>query len=49
VESISVFTDEKLISTGIDPVLSDPHYVRAGAVLEDIEFFDAFFDFNPRS
>lgn len=50
VESISVFTDEELISTGIDPaVLSDPHYLRAGAVLEDIEFFDAsFFDFNPR-
>lgn len=50
VESISAFTDEELTSAGIDPtVLSDPHYVRAGAVLEDIEFFDAsFFGFNPR-
>jgi len=32
VESVSVFTDEKLISTGISDVLSDPHYVRAGAI-----------------
>ena len=50
VESISVFTDEELISAGIDPAAnSAPHYVRAGAVLENIEFFDAsFFGFNPR-
>lgn len=49
-ESISVFTDEELISAGIDPQwLNDPNYVKAGAVLEDIELFDAsFFDFNPR-
>jgi acyl transferase domain-containing protein/acyl carrier protein len=50
VESISVFTDEELISAGIEPaVLRDINYVRAGAVLENIELFDApFFGFNPR-
>ncbi|ASC71043.1 Polyketide synthase [Halomicronema hongdechloris C2206] len=50
VESISFFTDEELIASGIGAsVLNDPHYVKAGAVLDDIEFFDAsFFDINPR-
>jgi acyl transferase domain-containing protein/acyl carrier protein len=50
VESISSFTDEELIAAGIDPaVLSDANYVKAGAVLEDIELFDAsFFEINPR-
>jgi acyl transferase domain-containing protein/acyl carrier protein len=50
VESISSFTDEELIASGIDPILlSDPNHVKVGAVLEDIELFDAlFFDLNPR-
>ena len=50
VESISNFTDESLISSGIDPaVLNDPNYIKASAILDDIELFDAsFFDFNPR-
>jgi acyl transferase domain-containing protein/acyl carrier protein len=50
VESISIFTNEDLISSGIDPaVLNDPNYVKAGAILEDIEFFDAsFFGLTPR-
>ncbi|NJO98667.1 MAG: polyketide synthase, partial [Pleurocapsa sp. CRU_1_2] len=50
VESISFFTDEELLSSGIDaPVFNDPNYVRAKAVLEDAELFDAsFFGFNPR-
>lgn len=50
VESISFFTDEELLSSGIDAaVFNDPNYVRAKAVLEDAELFDAsFFGFNPR-
>ncbi|KYC36595.1 polyketide synthase [Scytonema hofmannii PCC 7110] len=50
VESIVSFTDEELISSGIDPdMLNDPQYVRSGAPLEDVELFDAsFFGFNPR-
>ncbi|MBD2541498.1 beta-ketoacyl synthase N-terminal-like domain-containing protein, partial [Coleofasciculus sp. FACHB-SPT36] len=42
VESISVFTNEELIDAGIAPGLFDnPNHVKAGAVLEDVEFFDA--------
>jgi acyl transferase domain-containing protein/acyl carrier protein len=50
VESISFFTDEELLSTGVEPtLLSDHRYVKAGTVLEDIELFDAsFFGFSPR-
>ncbi|QDL10795.1 polyketide synthase [Brasilonema octagenarum UFV-E1] len=50
VESISFFSDEELLSSGIEKaVLSDPNYVKARAVLEDVELFDAsFFGFNPR-
>lgn len=50
VESISYFTDEELIASGVDPsLLQDPNYVKAGFVLEDIERFDAqFFDYSPR-
>ncbi|MBW4677591.1 MAG: acyltransferase domain-containing protein [Desmonostoc geniculatum HA4340-LM1] len=50
VESISFFTDEELISAGLDQsLLNEPNYVKASGVLEDIEFFDAsFFGFSPR-
>jgi acyl transferase domain-containing protein len=50
VESISFFSDEELLSSGIDPaMLSQPQYVKAGSVLEDIELFDAaFFDFSAK-
>ncbi|MGI2902881.1 SDR family oxidoreductase [Tolypothrix sp. VBCCA 56010] len=49
-ESISFFTDEELLSEGVDPtLLRNPHYVKAGAGLSDIEMFDArFFGFTPR-
>ncbi|MDF5719756.1 MAG: SDR family oxidoreductase [Rhizonema sp. PD37] len=49
-ESISFFTDEELLSEGVDPtLLHDPHYVKAGSGLLDIEMFDApFFGFTPR-
>jgi acyl transferase domain-containing protein len=51
VESISFFTDEEIESSVIDRAAApaDPHYVKARAVLKDIEMFDAsFFGFNPR-
>ena len=50
VEAVTFFTDEELLSTGVDSsVLNDPNYIKAGAILEDIELFDAgFFGFNPR-
>lgn len=50
VESISFFTDEELISAGIEPaLLKDPDYVKANGALEDIDLFDAsFFGFSPR-
>ncbi|MFN6461418.1 MAG: SDR family NAD(P)-dependent oxidoreductase [Nostoc sp. DedVER02] len=50
VESIACFTDEELVSAGVNPtLLNDPSYVKSGGVLEDIELFDAsFFGFSPR-
>jgi acyl transferase domain-containing protein/acyl carrier protein/2-polyprenyl-3-methyl-5-hydroxy-6-metoxy-1,4-benzoquinol methylase len=49
-ESISFFTNEELVAAGVDPaLLNDPQYVKASAVLEDIEMFDAaFFGYTPR-
>ena len=49
VESISSFSDEELLASGIDPAfLQDPNYVKAGFVLEDVEMFDAsFFGYSP--
>jgi acyl transferase domain-containing protein/acyl carrier protein len=49
-ESISFFTDEELSAYGLDTVtLNNPKFVKARAVLEDVELFDAlFFGFNPR-
>jgi acyl transferase domain-containing protein/acyl carrier protein len=48
VESISFFSEQELQT--LDPsMLQDPNHVRAGAVLDDIESFDAsFFGFSPR-
>ncbi|TBR57009.1 non-ribosomal peptide synthase [Westiellopsis prolifica IICB1] len=50
IESISFFSDEELLASGIDPeLISQPNYVKANAVIEDAELFDAaFFGFNPR-
>lgn len=49
-ESITFFSDEELLQRGLDASLvRDPNYVKAEAVLEDIEQFDAaFFGFTPR-
>ena len=48
VESISRYTDDELAAQGIPPAtLNDPNYIKAGAILEDVEMFDAtFFDIS---
>ncbi|MEY9888976.1 acyl transferase domain-containing protein/acyl carrier protein [Catenulispora sp. MAP5-51] len=50
VESISFFSDEELLASGVTPEeLADPSYVRARPVLDDVSGFDAaFFGMNPR-
>jgi non-ribosomal peptide synthase protein (TIGR01720 family) len=50
VESIYFFSEEELLESGIDAeVLSYSNYVKANAVIEGVELFDAsFFGFNPR-
>lgn len=50
VESLTTFTDEELLAAGVSPaMLNNPNYVKRGAVLPDMEMFDApFFGFSPR-
>jgi acyl transferase domain-containing protein len=50
VESISFFSDEEVEQAGIDPAeLKNPNYVKAGGILDDVEYFDAdFFGFTPK-
>ncbi|RUS95288.1 hypothetical protein DSM106972_090640 [Dulcicalothrix desertica PCC 7102] len=50
VESISFFSDEELNSSGVNPaVLNNSNYVKANAILPDIDLFDAsFFGFRAR-
>ncbi len=50
VEGLSTFTEDELLAAGVDPgLLADPAYVRRGAVLPDMEQFDAgFFGLNLR-
>src|SRR5918996_663786 len=49
VESITFFPEESR-PWGVSAArLANPNYVRAGAIIEDIELFDsAFFGLNPR-
>ncbi|ASS77200.1 hypothetical protein CIG75_11065 [Tumebacillus algifaecis] len=49
-ESIRSLTEEELKAAGVDSaLLSDPFYVKRGAVLEGAELFDAdYFDFLPK-
>ena len=49
-ESLSTFTDEELLATGVEPeLLKDPSYVRSRGVLEGVDQFDAsFFGYTPR-
>ena len=50
IESVSFFTDEELLASGIkSAVLNEPKFVRARAELDDVDLFDEeFFSFNPR-
>lgn len=50
VESIVPLSDETLMAAGVKPEeLSASNYVKAAAVLEDMEMFDAgFFGFSPK-
>lgn len=49
-ETISFFTDEEVLAAGVDPkILTDPHYIKAGGTLENIDLFDAgFFNVYPK-
>ena len=49
-ESVRRMSDEELTAAGVPPaLLRDPDYVKASAVLDDMEMFDApFFGFNPK-
>jgi amino acid adenylation domain-containing protein len=49
VESISFFSEQELEARGVPLALrQDPKFVKAGAVIEGMELFDAsFFDFSP--
>ena len=42
VESIRVFSDDEVLAAGVDPrLLEHPQFVKAAAVLDDIDHFDA--------
>ncbi|MBT2230339.1 type I polyketide synthase [Nonomuraea sp. NEAU-A123] len=47
---ITRFTDDELRAAGVpEDLLADPGYVKAGAVIEGVELFDAgFFGFSPK-
>src|SRR5437773_2420015 len=49
-KSIRRFSEQVLLAAGVEPsLLAHPNYVKAGAVLEGIDLFDAaFFGFTPR-
>jgi acyl transferase domain-containing protein/acyl carrier protein len=50
VNSVSFFTEEELLSSGVESdIIRNPNYVKAASVLKDVELFDAaFFNFNSR-
>lgn len=50
VESISFFSEEELLESGISSdLIKNPNYVKAGAILSDVEMFDAsFFGFSSK-
>ncbi len=50
VESVRGFSDEEILSAGVDPtLLGNPNYVKCGTFFEDAEYLDAaFFGVTPR-
>jgi acyl transferase domain-containing protein/thioesterase domain-containing protein len=50
VESVQFYNDEELAQRGVKPTqLKNPHYVKAGAPLDDVAGFDPeFFGFSPK-
>jgi len=50
VESIAFLSDQEVLAANADPAwLKMPNYVKAGGILEGIEYFDAaFFGYSPR-
>ncbi len=50
VESVTVFSDDELLAAGVAPeLIRNPNYVKAGVMLDGIEWFDArFFGYTPR-
>ena len=50
IESVRKRSDQELLAAGVSPnILRDPNFVKAGAILEDIEMFDAsFFGLSPK-
>jgi acyl transferase domain-containing protein len=50
VEAITFFSDEELLKAGIDhSLLNNPYYIKAGALLDAADQFDAgFFGYSPR-
>src|SRR5437660_998591 len=50
VKSIRFFSEEELLAAGVDPAqMAHPNFVKAGALLDNVDQFDAsFFGYNPR-
>ena len=50
VESVTFFSDQDLVAANVDPSLVvNPSYVKAAAMLRDVEMFDAsFFGYSPK-
>jgi len=41
-DTATIFSDEELLAEGVAPeLLRDPHYVKAGQILPDVDLFDA--------
>lgn len=50
IESVHFFSDDELRNLGVDEsTIKNDRYIKANAILNDIEYFDAdFFGYNPR-